>query len=73
MDSKILARYIEQIDVISKPWLLVQLRLKLLEERRSSMSDQEYTSELTALHQQLMGLGRWWQGIEGQAFGEADA
>jgi len=34
MDSGELAKYIEQTESISKPWLLVQLRLKKLQENR---------------------------------------
>jgi hypothetical protein len=34
MDSRELAQFIEARDGISKPWLLVLLRLKKLEERK---------------------------------------
>ena len=69
MDSDRLARYIEQTDGISKPWLLVQLRLKKLQERRSEISEAEYTAELADIHQDLMNLGEWWIGIEDEVFG----
>jgi hypothetical protein len=68
MNSEELARYIEATDGISKPWLLVQLRLKKLEERRDFMSDQEYEAALADIHAQLMNLGEWWHGIEDEVF-----
>jgi hypothetical protein len=68
MDSKDLAKYIEAKDGISKPWLLVQLRLKKLQERRSEISAEEYMAELTDLHKDLMNLGEWWLGIEDEVF-----
>jgi hypothetical protein len=68
MDSKEIARYIEETDGISKPWLLVQLRLKKLQERRGELSAEEYTAELEDIHTSLMNLGQWWQGIEEQVF-----
>ncbi|MCC3413826.1 MAG: hypothetical protein JGK24_17405 [Microcoleus sp. PH2017_29_MFU_D_A] len=68
MNSKDLAQYIEATDGISKPWLLVQLRMKKLQERRSQISTEEYLKELTDLHQDLMNLGEWWVGIEDEVF-----
>ncbi|HEY9864090.1 MAG TPA: hypothetical protein V6D21_07920 [Candidatus Obscuribacterales bacterium] len=68
MNSQDLARYIESTNSISKSWLLVQLRLKKLEERRSEISQEEYIQELTQLHQELMNLGEWWLGIEDEVF-----
>ncbi|MGL5063845.1 MAG: hypothetical protein ACRC62_27985 [Microcoleus sp.] len=68
MDSKDLAKYIEATDGISKPWLLVQLRLKKLQERRSEISAEEYVKELTDIHQDAMNLGEWWVGIEDEVF-----
>ncbi|MCC3404134.1 MAG: hypothetical protein JGK17_00680 [Microcoleus sp. PH2017_10_PVI_O_A] len=68
MNSKDLAKYIEATDGISKPWLLVQLRMKKLQERRSEISTEEYLKELTDLHQDLMNLGEWWVGIEDEVF-----
>ena len=69
MDSDRLARYIEQTDGISKPWLLVQLRLKKLQERRTEISETEYAEQLADIHQDLMNLGEWWVGIEDEVFG----
>jgi hypothetical protein len=69
MNSQELARYIESTNSISKPWLLMQLRLKKLQERRSEISHEEYIQELAELHQELMNLGEWWLGIEDEVFG----
>lgn len=68
MDSQDIARYIEENNGISKPWLLVQLRLKKLQERRASLSQQEYIQELDDIQQDLMKLGEWWRGIESEVF-----
>lgn len=70
MDSKELAQYIEATDSISKPWLLVQLRLKKLQERRSELTIEDYTIELSDIHRDLAKLGEWWVGIEDEVFGE---
>jgi hypothetical protein len=69
MDSQELARYIEATDGISKPWLLVQLRLSKLQERKEQISTQEYMTELADIHEDLLKLGEWWKGIEGEVFG----
>lgn len=71
MKSEDMAKYIEATDGISKPWLLVQLRLKKLQERREEMSSQEYMIELENIHTDLMKLGEWWVGIEDEAFGHS--
>ncbi|MDY7013022.1 MAG: hypothetical protein SVX43_05365, partial [Cyanobacteriota bacterium] len=63
MDSKTFAQYIEETDSISKPWLLVQLRLKKLQERRPELSHEEYVRALEDIHKDLMNLGEWWVGI----------
>ncbi len=68
MDSKELAQYLEATDSISKPWLLVQLRLKKLQERQAIISSEEYANELADIHQDLMNLGEWWRGIEDEVF-----
>ncbi len=68
MDSETLAKYIEAKNGISKPWLLLQLRLKMLEERRDTLDPQAYTAELAELHEELMKLGEWWKGIEDEVF-----
>jgi hypothetical protein len=69
MNSKELAQYLEATDSISKPWLLVQLRLKKLQERRSTISPEEYAKELADIYQDLMNLGEWWRGREDEVFG----
>lgn len=68
MNSEELAQYIESTNSISKPWLLVQLRLTKLQERRSSLAPDEYTRELADIHQDMMNLGEWWVGIEDEVF-----
>ena len=68
MNSKELAQYLEATDSIAKPWLLVQLRLKKLEERRATLSDNAYAEELADIHQDLMNLGEWWRGMEDEVF-----
>jgi hypothetical protein len=68
MNSQDLARYIESVDGISKPWLLTQLRLKKLMERRATISPETYMQELADIHQDLMKLGEWWVGIEDEVF-----
>jgi hypothetical protein len=69
MNSQELARYIEATDGISKPWLLVQLRLSKLQERKEQISPQEYMTELADIQADLLKLGEWWKGIEGEVFG----
>ncbi|ERT06410.1 hypothetical protein M595_3609 [Lyngbya aestuarii BL J] len=69
MNSENLAKYIEATGGISKPWLLVQLRLQKLQERRSQLSSQAYLQELAEIQQDLMNLGEWWIGIEAEVFG----
>ncbi len=68
MDSKELAKYIQATNGMSKPWLWLQLRLKKLQERKSTMPLEEYLREVEDLHQDLMKLGEWWKGIEDEAF-----
>lgn len=68
MDSEDLAHYIEATNGITKPWLLTQLRLKKLQERRHELSAEEYERELADLHQALMNLGEWWTGLEDEVF-----
>ncbi|NEO32903.1 MAG: hypothetical protein F6K36_21255 [Symploca sp. SIO3C6] len=68
MDSKDIAQYIEATDGFAKPWLLVQLRLQKLKERRSTISPEEYAREIEELHIDLMNLGKWWEGREKEVF-----
>ena len=69
MSSERLARYIEQTGGITKPWLLVQLRLHKLQESRDRLSEAEYMQALADIHQDLMNLGEWWTGREDEVFG----
>ena len=59
MDSKDLAQYIQATDSISKPWLLVQMRLKKLQENKATLSQAEYLRELEEIHQDMMNLSEW--------------
>ncbi|MBD2359929.1 MULTISPECIES: hypothetical protein [unclassified Anabaena] len=68
MNSKELAQYMEATNSIAKPWLLVQLRLKKLQERKATISEDTYANELADIHQDLMNLGEWWRGIEEEVF-----
>jgi hypothetical protein len=68
MNSDDIAKYIEATNGISKPWLLVQLRLKKLQERRTEISQEEYVTDLEDIHQDMMKLGEWWKGKENEVF-----
>jgi predicted house-cleaning noncanonical NTP pyrophosphatase (MazG superfamily) len=68
MDSQELAKYLESTNSVAKPWLLVQLRLKKLEESREQISEDAYAEQLADIHEDLMKLGEWWQGLEDQVF-----
>ena len=70
MDSQELGKYITATDGVSKPWLLLQLRLKKLQERKAEISADKYMQELEEIHQNLMNLGEWWVGIEDEVFGK---
>jgi hypothetical protein len=69
MNSEQIAQYIEATGGLSKPWLLVQLRLKKLQERRDELSSQEYVKALADIQADLMKLGEWWIGLEDEVFG----
>ncbi len=68
MDSSDLAKYIEATDGMSKPWLLIQLRLAKLKERRSEMTTEAFNTQLAELHTELMKIGEWWVGQEKDVF-----
>lgn len=68
MDSNELAKYLEATDSIAKPWLLVQLRLKKLQEQRDTLPAEAYAATLADIHQDLSRLGEWWVGIEDEVF-----
>ncbi|MFE4108315.1 hypothetical protein [Almyronema epifaneia] len=68
MNSDELGKYIGATEGASKPWLLLQLRLKKLQERRHTLPAEQYAQEVSKLHQDLMNLGQWWVGIEDQVF-----
>jgi hypothetical protein len=68
MDSHQLARYIEETEGISKPWLLVQLRLIKLQENKVNLTPEAYADSLADIHQDMMNLGEWWKGQELDVF-----
>ena len=68
MNSHELANYIEATDGISKPWLLIQLRLKKLQERRPELSADDYANQVADIHSDLMKLGEWWVCRESDVF-----
>lgn len=68
MNSTELAHYLEATNSIAKPWLLVQLRLKKLQESQNTLSENEYAEQLEDIFQDLMNLGEWWVGIEDEVF-----
>lgn len=70
MNSQELGKYITATDGVSKPWLLLQLRLKKLQENKAEMPGDEYIKKLEEIHQDLMNLGEWWVGIEDEVFGK---
>lgn len=68
MNSDELAKYMEATDSNFKPWLLVQLRLKKLQENKPNLSQKEYMERLEDIHKDLMKLGEWWKGREKEFF-----
>lgn len=68
MNSDELARYMEATDSNFKPWLLVQLRLKKLQENKPNLTQKEYMERLEDIHKDLMKLGEWWKGRENEFF-----
>lgn len=68
MDSDSLGKYITSTDGASKSWLLVQLRIAKLQERKSIIPAEEYLQELADIHKDLMNLGEWWVGQEEEVF-----
>lgn len=71
MDSGSIARYMEETQGEFKPWLLVQLRLKKLQEMQDDLSPDEYLQRLNDIHEDLMNLGEWWVGREDEVFGDS--
>ena len=68
MNSDSLGKYITSTDSAAKSWLLVQLHLSKLQERKSEISAEEYLGELADIHKDLMNLGEWWVGQEQEVF-----
>ncbi|MEM8605228.1 MAG: hypothetical protein AAGF24_15520 [Cyanobacteria bacterium P01_H01_bin.121] len=56
-------------DGLHKPWLMVQLRLKKLQEERPHLSQAEYVERLADIQRDAQALGEWWRGREAEVFG----
>jgi hypothetical protein len=69
MNSQELGQYITATQSYSKPWILLQLRLKKLQEAKADLTPEEFEFRLADLHQELMNLGEWWVGREAEEFG----
>jgi hypothetical protein len=66
-----LARYLEQNDALSKPWLMLQLRMSRLREEKESLGADEYLRRVQDAHNDLMRLGTFWRGREAELFGHS--
>jgi hypothetical protein len=69
--SEDLARYLEERGALTKPWLLMQLRLSKLNEEKASMTSDEYLLRIQDAHADLMRMGEFWRGQERQTFGRS--
>ncbi|WP_028951783.1 hypothetical protein [Synechococcus sp. CC9616] len=63
-----LARFLEQRGELTKPWNLQMLRLQKLKEEKGSMTPEAYLEKIRDAHQDLMRLGRFWEGREAEVF-----
>ena len=63
-----LARYLEQRGELGKPWMLQMLRLSKLKEARDQMTPETYLKSIEEAHADLMRLGEFWKGREGEVF-----
>ena len=61
-----LARYLEQRGELGKPWMLQMLRLSKLKEARDQMTPETYLKSIEEAHADLMRLGEFWKGREGE-------
>ncbi len=66
-----LARFLEQRGDLSKPWNLQMLRLQKLKEEKADLTPEAYLDKLQDALQDLMRLGRFWDGREAEVFGGA--
>lgn len=64
-----LARFLEQRGELTKPWNLQMLRLQKLKEEKGAMTPEAYLEKIRDAHQDLMRLGRFWEGREAEVFG----
>ncbi|MEB3334206.1 MAG: hypothetical protein VKP70_04405 [Cyanobacteriota bacterium] len=67
--SHALSRYLEARGELGKPWLWHLLRLAKLRESKDSLSPEAYVAKLQEAHADLMRLGEFWKGREGEVFG----
>ena len=63
-----LARFLEQRGDLSKPWNLQMLRLQKLKEEKADLTPEAYLDKLQDALQDLMRLGRFWDGREAEVF-----
>ena len=63
-----LARDLEQRGELGKPWMLQMLRLSKLKEARDQMTPETYLKSIEEAHADLMRLGEFWKGREGEVF-----
>lgn len=63
-----LAAYMEATNKIAQPWLLAQLRLAKLQEKRPELTPEDYSQALADIHADLMRLGEWWHEQEDEVF-----
>ena len=68
-NSEDLARYLEARGELGKPWMWHLLRLSKLQERKDSLSPEDYLQHLQEAHADLMRLGEFWKGREREVFG----
>lgn len=67
--SQDLAHYLEARGELGKPWLWHLLRISKLQETKDTLSPEEYLRSLQDAHADLMRLGEFWKGREGEVFG----
>jgi hypothetical protein len=64
-----LAQYLEARGELGKPWMWHLLRLIKIKEERESQTPEQYVTNLADAHADLMRLGEFWKGREGEVFG----
>ncbi len=64
-----LAKYLETRGELGKPWMWHLLRLIKIKEERDGQTSEQYVANLADAHADLMRLGEFWKGREGEVFG----